>query len=436
MNPTFNLRFSWIAALWLGATALAQEDPRLRTIRGQTMGTTYMVKLFDAPEFAEPIEIQIDAELRQVNGEMSTYLESSELSRFNASESTDWFSVSDSVVEVVDAALDLSRKTNGAFDVTVGPLVDAWNFGAASPDGSAVVPDDATLTRAAASVGYQKVEVRMNPPALRKSVPQVQIDLSAIAKGHGVDRVVERLKRSGAKNAFVEIGGEVRTIGSKAGQPWRVGIQMPDAASDVVMIAHAMNPGQESSMATSGDYRNHFEREGVRYSHTINPRTRRPVTHNLASVTVVAETCMEADAWATAINVLGPEQGMAAAEQYEIDALLVSRTSSGYAIDAAGSLSQYVSAEPTAEAETSGSGFLPVLLLTTFALSVILIAMAVGVIFGRRSISGSCGGLANERNEDGSVSCSLCSNPDDACRSLRERIRRSVPVDSAAEAND
>ena len=400
------------------------------------MGTTYMVKLFDAPDFANPVEVLIDAELRRVNDEMSTYLTSSEISRFNVSESTDWFPVSESFARVVEAALDISQKTDGAFDITIGPLVDAWNFGPRTRGETPVVPPNETLQTLAQSIGYQKVGVRLDPPAIRKTVPTSEIDLSAIAKGHGVDRVIELLEAAGAKNAFVEIGGEVRTMGDKAGQPWKVGIQMPDAASDVVMIAHAMESGKNNSMATSGDYRNHFELEGVRYSHTIDPVSLRPVTHNLASVTVVADTCMEADAWATAINVLGPVEGFEIAKQHDIDALVVSRTKAGYTIEGTGSLQQYVASEPVEKAESISSGFLPVLLLTTCVLSVMLIAMAIGVIFGRKSISGSCGGLANERNEDGSVSCSMCSNPDNACRSLRRRMNTAVQVDSGVEAND
>ena len=424
--------------LWLllATTAHAQDDSRIQTIRGRTMGTTYMVKLFDAPGFTEPVEIQIDAELRRVNDEMSTYLTSSEISRFNGSESTDWFPVSEPFARVVEAALDISRKTEGAFDITIAPLVDAWNFGPGSRPESPTVPDSETLQRLAHAIGYQKLAVRLDPPAIRKSVPMLQIDLSAIAKGHGVDRVIKLLERAGAKNVFVEIGGEVRTIGDKAGQWWKVGIQMPDAASDVVMIAHSMNPDSKNSMATSGDYRNHFELDGVRYSHTLDPRNLRPVTHNMASVTVVAETCMEADAWATAINVLGPVKGLEFVKQHQIDALLVSRTKAGFTVAGTGTLGQYVSADRVDKAETISSGFLPVMLLTTFVLSVILIAMAVGVIFGRKAISGSCGGLANQRNEDGSVSCSMCSNPDDACRSLRRRMKSSIQANSGVEAKE
>jgi len=434
----------------LAVQAVAQEDPRLLSLSGQTMGTTYMVKIYDPPEFDPPVQLQVDAELRRVNDEMSTYLRSSEISRFNTSSSTDWFPVSRSFAEVVDFALHVSRQSDGAFDVTVSPLVDAWNFGAGSESRSTgkrptKIPDQEELQKLATMIGYEKLDVRLDPPAIRKSEPELQIDLSALAKGHGTDRVVELLNGLGAKHVFVEIGGEVRTSGDKAGQWWRVGIQLPDAVGEMVMLAHSMSSvgSGNQAMATSGDYRNFYEVDGVRYSHTIDPRTLRPISHALASVSVVADTCMAADAWATAINVLGPEEGLALAEREQLNALLIHRSDSSYLRSGTGILAQYGDASAAAasatkatekiDREAAGEGsFVPVLLLTVVLVAGILIAMAIGVIFGRRSISGSCGGLAGARNEDGSVSCSLCSNPDDACRELRQRMtRQASPSDSA-----
>ncbi len=166
--------------------------------------------------------------------------------------------------------------------------------------------------------------MRIDPPALRKSIPGLKVDLSAIAKGHGVDRVVALLNQAGAANVFVEIGGEVRTSGDKGGQWWKVGIQLPDGALNESMIAYSMIPGEgaKHSMATSGDYRNFFEVDAVQYSHTIDPRTAKPIEHGTASVSVIAETCMEADAWATAINVLGPQDGIAIARREGLSVLL------------------------------------------------------------------------------------------------------------------
>jgi thiamine biosynthesis lipoprotein len=403
-----------------------QEGVQIMEFGGATMGTSYSVKIFDPPEFHDDVRLTIDAELRRVNDQMSTYLKSSELSRFNASSSTEWFDVSDQTAMVVSYAQEVAAKTGGAFDVTVGQLVNAWSFGPEPRSQS--IPSSERLAEIRQSVGFDKLAVRLDPPALRKSVPGLEVDLSALAKGHGVDRVVELLDSMGAANVFVEIGGEIRTSGDKNGEWWRVGIQLPDSVRDSVMIAHPMSTdsGTDEAMATSGDYRNFFVVDGRRYSHTIDPRTGRPVDHDLASVSVIAPSCMAADAWATAINVVGRERGLELAENQNLDVLVVSRDGQRLSLSGTGVLAKY--APPVGNAaEQAGPGgngntwF--VMLLTFVAFGMLLFAMAVGVIFGRRAISGSCGGLSNSRNEDGSISCGLCSNPADACKELRERMR-------------
>jgi len=400
------------------------------------MGTRFSVKVFDPPDLDEDLPLLVDLLLRRINDQMSTYLKGSEISRFNASDSTDWFPVSHELATVVAFSQEVSGKTEGAFDVTVGPLVNAWSFG---PDPTQrEVPDPETLKKLAESVGYEKLLVRTDPPALKKSVPGLRIDLSAVAKGYAVDRVVQLLNQQGAEDVFVEIGGEVSTSGNKAGQWWKVGIQMPDAASDSILMAHALNVGAggDQSMATSGDYRNYFEVEGVRYSHTLDPRTGRPIDHPLASVTVVTGTCMAADAWATALNVLGPDRALETAARHGLDVLLVARDAqapSGYTLTGTGALSIYENSNSDAAVDrpdVNAKGRLPMFLVTAVAFATLLFAMSVGVLFGRRSLSGSCGGINGTQNEDGSVSCSLCSNPSDACRELRERMK-SEPEESA-----
>jgi thiamine biosynthesis lipoprotein len=430
----------WLAGLLVVGNLVAEPQRaaaqgEMLEFSGATMGTRYLVKVFDPPDFQQDIQIEVDALLREINDQMSTYLPTSELSRFNASESTDWFEVSEPTATVVAFAQQVADRSNGAFDVTVGPLVNAWSFG---PDPrSQTVPDAPTIERLRASVGYDKLSVRMDPPALRKSVPGLKVDLSAIAKGYGVDRVVQLLNEAGAANVFVEIGGEVRTSGSKAGQWWKVGIQAPDVAADQVLIAHSLNAGagNDQSMATSGDYRNYFEVDGVRYSHTIDPRTGRPIQHSLASVSVVTETCMEADAWATALNVLGPDEGKQLAEQQGLSVLLIRREGDQFVRSGTGTLAQYGSSEIASTGATANvdrpdasntssapNQSIAVAVITACAFGLILSAMAIGVMFGRRSISGSCGGLGNVQNEDGSVSCALCSNPGEACKELKRRM--------------
>ncbi|WP_235951219.1 FAD:protein FMN transferase [Crateriforma spongiae] len=423
----------WVAALFLlVALGIGQSPARgqqdLVSFAGQTMGTTYSIKIAPPHDsLPDDLRFQVDAELRTVNDQMSTYLKSSEISQFNASDSTDWFDVSDATALVVKRALEISELTDGGFDVTVGPLVDAWSFGPAPRSNQ--IPDDATLERLKAATGYSHLHVRLQPPALRKDIPDLRIDLSAIAKGHGVDRIVELLQSTGAENVFVEIGGEIRTTGAKPTGPWMVGIQAPDQAMNRPAIAHGLTNG---AIATSGDYRNFFMIDGVRYSHTIDPRTGRPVKHDVASVSVITDDCMSADAWATAINVLGPDAGIEAAKAEGLDVLVIHRNQDGYDAAATGQFQPYVdqlttvkgSDESNAKDESSFvSRVLPLAVVTAVFMGIVVTGMAVGVMFGRRAISGSCGGLNSKTNPDGSTSCSLCSNPSDACKELREKMQ-------------
>ena len=437
MRSTFGSTVAVLALLVFRPPVDAQPQPALgtasqsiRQFDGQTMGTSYMVKVVGG-EFVddETIRLSVDAELRAVNDEMSTYLPSSLLSKFNQSKSTDWIDVNANVVDVVRYAQQVSKATDGAFDVTVGPLVNAWHFG---PDEKTKqIPSDEAIATLLQQVGYEKLSYREDPPALKKSVAELQVDLSSIAKGHGVDRVVDRLARLGLENVFVEIGGEVRTSGSKPDKPWAVGIQMPDAASNTVLIAHAMKPeSSQTSMATSGDYRIFYVVDGKRYSHTIDPRTGRPVEHSMVSVTVVAENCMAADAWATAINVVGPDQAIQLAQTNERGVLTVWREGDDYLSAGTGTLAQYAKeVEPSVagvanadEGQSFLSQMIPVAILTVCVVAILLLGMSVGVLFGRRAISGSCGGLASKTNPDGSSSCSLCSSPSDACKELRDKM--------------
>ncbi len=302
----------------------APPPPVAFATTGSTMGTTYSVKVAVVPEGVSEDDIRRIAreKLDRVNALMSTYRDDSELSRFNASTSTDWFDVSDETVIVAAAAIELHRLTEGALDVTVGPLVDLWSFG---PEGApARVPSDDAIAAAKARCGIEHFEVRFDPPALKKALPDLEVDLSAIAKGFAVDAVAEALAERGIERYMVEVGGEVRAGGPKNdGSPWRIGIEEP-----VPGLRRAMNHlvGMENeALATSGDYRNFFEVDGARYSHIIDPRTGRPVKHELASVSVIAASCTRADGLATALLVLGPDAGHALAETLEVEALFLVR---------------------------------------------------------------------------------------------------------------
>jgi len=328
----FFLSLAWLAGLLVigmtGGCTEHPDPPAPAVISGRTMGTNYLVKIARSPDNLSLPKLQraIDEVLEQINDAMSTYRTMSEISRFNRSPSTDWFAVSPATAVVVAAAQQISRESGGAFDVTVGPLVNLWGFGPGANQRQ--VPSVEKIAQALAGSGFQNLQVREAPPALRKRTGKLVIDLSAIAKGYAVDRIAALLEDFSINDFLVEIGGEIITRGAKAdGSAWTVGIELPDDELRTVQEVLALS---NSALATSGDYRNFFEQDGKRYSHTINPRTGRPVTHQLASVTVVADSCMLADGWATALMVLGPEQGYAYALLHDLDCLFVSRVAEGF----------------------------------------------------------------------------------------------------------
>jgi thiamine biosynthesis lipoprotein len=278
----------------------------LYTFSGRTMGTVFNVKIVkDDPgtDFTF-LEAEIIEILDEVNRQMSTYRDDSEITGFNNFNSTEWYSVSKDFVDVIGKALEISRLSEGAFDITVGPVVNVWGFGPEIKE--LVIPPGEELERAKSKTGYHLISFSLDPPKIKKSISDVYIDLSAIAKGFGVDKVCGYLDTQNINNYLVEIGGEVRVKGNNHnGQPWQIGVEKPDETGSLENVIGLT----DLSLATSGDYHNYFEVEGKRYSHTIDPRTARPVRHSLASVSVLHESCTLADGFATAINVLGPEAG-------------------------------------------------------------------------------------------------------------------------------
>ena len=275
---------------------------------GATMGTTWNVKVAGddlGPESLRKIVAAIDEALDDVVRRMSTWESHSELSRFNASASLLPFEISPPVVEVLAIAEEVSRESGGAFDVTVGPLVEAWGFGKGEPAPSP--PSETKLKYLRGRVGYRGLILDKEAATLAKREPGMEVDVSAIAKGYGVDRVAQALDELGHANYLVEVGGELRARGRKNnGQIWRVAIERP---SEEIRTLHRALALRDTSMATSGDYRNYYESDGKRISHTIDPRSGRPIDHTLASVSVVHPSATWADAWATALNVLGPKAG-------------------------------------------------------------------------------------------------------------------------------
>lgn len=307
----------------------ATSSPDLLSLSGRIMGTGYSVQLgasegspFMKSENPDGLSQQIYAVLKDVDTHMSTWRADSDISVFNNSADTDWQQLSPATLQVIAASLGTSASTGGAFDMTIGPLVDLWGFGsAASNSGGSAKPTVAAIRQTLAKVGHEAVEVDLNLNAVRKHNTDVRLDLSGIAKGHAVDRVASLLDSNGVDSYLVEVGGELRARGSKPDNTqWRVAIERPDAGQrDAFRVVNL----EDRAIATSGDYRNFFIDGGQRYSHSIDPRTGMPVTHELASVSVVAASTMTADALSTALMIMGPQQAMSFALNNKLAAHLI-----------------------------------------------------------------------------------------------------------------
>lgn len=292
-----------------------EDEKHALELDGATMGTTFRIVIVTGPSDRpdDALAERVTRALDEVEQSMSTYLISSDVSRFNASRSTEWFPVPAIVCAAVMDALAISALTEGAFDITVGPVVDLWGFGAEGPRSEP--PEESMIAAARERVGYERVAADCDRPAIRKDRGDVRIDLSGYAKGFAADRVAGVLDAEGMTDYMVEIGGELRTRGkNETGGPWRIAIESPTGSGGVQRVIEPHNAG----MATSGDYRNYFEFDERRYSHTIDPRLGAPVAHDLAAVTVVADRAAFADAMATALLVLGPEEGMRLARREEL----------------------------------------------------------------------------------------------------------------------
>ena len=313
--------FVLIIFLIIGVSACQQTNYEILALNGLTMGTTYSVKINADNAFVEKNQISddIDEILSEINQSMSTYIKESELSNINFSTISGWQSISDDLFEVIDHAINVSLKTNGAFDITIAPLVNLWGFG---PDKlQNKIPTDEIIELTKKNTGYKKISIDKSLKKISKLDPNLHIDLSGIAKGFAVDKIARYLDKRGFKNYLVEIGGELIGKGlNKDNEIWQIGIENPDNNSDTIKRIIQL---KDMAMATSGNYMNYFEKDGVRYSHTINPVTGKPIKHKLASVTVLDNSAMNADALATAFMVLGPEKALSLANNLKIAVYLI-----------------------------------------------------------------------------------------------------------------
>ncbi len=287
------------------------------------MGSTWSAKYRPATNTppTRAVERALQTRLDNLEQQMSTWRADSALSRFNASRETNWFPVPRDTAVVVREALAVSQLTEGAFDVTVFPLVQLWGFGPGGKKGR--IPSDAEIAAALKRVGWQKLHARLDPPALRKGLPELSVDLSALCPGYASDCLGRQLEALGVRDYLVEVGGEFRARGNgSTGLNWRVGIEQPSEGARQLATTLTLT---NQSLATSGDYRNFFTLAGRRFSHHLDPRTGWPTESVIASVSVVHSSTMRADALGTGLTVLGFERAWALAQREQLGVLFILR---------------------------------------------------------------------------------------------------------------
>jgi thiamine biosynthesis lipoprotein len=310
---------------------------------GAIMGTSFSIKASQLPKGVEVKQLQklIKTRLDEINQSMSTYLDDSELSLINNNHTLQKQGVSVELFKVLSTAKKVSKKSAGAFDITIGPLVNLWGFGS---DGMRFkAPNKIKIQELLAKTGDNYYLLNQEKLSIQKIQANLSLDLSALAKGYAVDEAALVLEQQGIHDYMVEIGGELRLKGSNSqGNKWRIAVEKPTINKREL---HKVLAITNTAMATSGDYRNFFEQDGQRFSHTIDPRTGYPVTHKLASVTVLHASSMVADAWATALMVLGSEQGYKIAEQEQLAAFFIIKKQQGFAELATPLFTEYTKGE-------------------------------------------------------------------------------------------
>jgi len=302
--------------------ACSQPPMANHKLTGPTMGTVWTVQLANVPEgmTAEEVKEGVEERLALVNAQMSTYDPKSSISLYNTAAKGTWHEIPKEFAYVLDAALELAEISQGAFDPTIGPLVNLWGFGPTARGEE--IPSEDTIAQVQKRIGWQRVERRAKGNEIYQP-GGVYLDLSAIAKGYAVDLVGEYLTEIGVQGWLVDIGGDLRTYGRKAnGELWHIAVERPQPGQREATSVLALG---DKAVATSGDYRNFYATEEGQFSHTVDPRTGKPVAHGLASVTVLHESCMIADGLATLLTVLGPEEGLRFAEQEGLEVLLIVR---------------------------------------------------------------------------------------------------------------
>lgn len=330
MTLAASMRLSFLRPVLVVASAAALAgcwfpDETLETFMGPTMGSTYTIKYVRADGAPDVVKAQAEVEaiLAEVDLQMSTYRSDSLIEGFNQA-AAGCQAMPEPVLELVRYGEQLAQRSEGAFDLTVEPLLNLWGFGPQSRGQR--IPSDDELTAVRAEYGYQRLQVRDGQ--LCKDRDGVQVDFNSVAAGYTVDRIAERLQQLGVSSYLVEVTGELKAEGRKPdGSPWRIAIEAPQSEG---RVAQQIIELDGLGVSTSGDYRNYFEQDGQRYSHTLDPRHAAPINHKLAAITVLDRSAMHADGLSTALMVLGPEQGLVFAEAEKIAALFVTRDENGF----------------------------------------------------------------------------------------------------------
>lgn len=298
-------------------------------LEGKTMGTFWRVSVvgIDAAR-AETLRSRIQAQLDADDQLLSTYKKDSALMRFNQSKSLSPWPVSEAMADIVTSALRIGQKTQGAMDITVGPLVNLWGFG---PDKQPVqIPTQAQIDAARANSGLQHLTVinQAKQQYLQKDLPDLFVDLSTVGEGYAADHLAHLMEQEGIARYLVSVGGALNSRGMNAeGHPWRVAIQKPTDRENAVQAVVDING---HGISTSGSYRNYYELNGKRLTHVIDPQTGRPIEHNLVSVTVIAPTALEADGWDTGLMVLGTEKAKEVVRREGLAVYMISKEEEGF----------------------------------------------------------------------------------------------------------
>ncbi|MDC7859243.1 FAD:protein FMN transferase ApbE [Pantoea ananatis] len=324
MRFKINLLFVALMSLLMGCDDTSSTAHDAMVLEGKTMGTVWRVSLAGVEAgrraaLQQRIQQRLDAD----DAELSTWKPTSVLSRFNQSRATTPQPVSENMADIVTIALRIGKKTSGAMDITVGPLVNLWGFG---PDKQpSHIPDDSQIAAAKALTGLQHLRVIQGGEGqwLQKDLPGLYVDLSTVGEGFATDHLARLMEQEGINNYLVSVGGAVLSRGMNAqNQPWRVAIQKPTDRENAVQARVDL---QGHGISTSGSYRNYYELDGKRLSHIIDPATGRPIDHKLVSATVIATTALEADGWDTGLMVLGTEKAKALAIKEKLAVYLITR---------------------------------------------------------------------------------------------------------------